>query len=80
MKATKKQRKSERLLQLIRGGEPMTGSQKLQLVKVMTHRKINFQFILCAKIVFFCDTTKKKGTKKLAVIPTANFKNKLLKN
>jgi len=30
--------------------------------------------------MYFPDTTKKKAQKKLAVITTANFKNKLLKN
>ncbi|MBR6963051.1 MAG: MATE family efflux transporter [Prevotella sp.] len=53
MKATKKQRKSERLLQLIRGGEPMTGSQKLQLIVQLSIPSILAQ--ITSVMMFFID-------------------------
>ena len=53
MEATKKQRKSERLLQLIRGGEPMTGSQKLQLIVQLSIPSILAQ--ITSVMMFFID-------------------------
>ncbi len=53
MKATKKQRKSDRLLQLIRGGEPMTGSQKLQLIVQLSIPSILAQ--ITSVMMFFID-------------------------
>ena len=53
MKATKKQRKSERLLQLIRRGEPMTGSQKLQLIVQLSIPSILAQ--ITSVMMFFID-------------------------
>ena len=53
MEATKKQRKSDRLLQLIRGGEPMTGSQKLQLIVQLSIPSILAQ--ITSVLMFFID-------------------------
>ena len=53
MEATKKQRKSDRLLQLIRGGEPMTGSQKLQLIVQLSIPSILAQ--ITSVMMFFID-------------------------
>jgi putative MATE family efflux protein len=53
MEVTKKQRKSDRLLQLIRGGEPMTGSQKLQLIVQLSIPSILAQ--ITSVMMFFID-------------------------
>ena len=53
MEAAKKQRKSDQLLQLIRGGEPMTGSQKLQLIVQLSIPSILAQ--ITSVMMFFID-------------------------